>query len=300
MENYLYPIFNNNSAPRLYIVPGSPILYFEDLNAIIMSDLHLGFEEAAARGLDYSYGRKTRSIGMFLPRVQLKRIIDTLNNVFEVIKPRKVIINGDLKHAFDQLLRQERREIANLLDYLVNRGVNDIVVIRGNHDNYLPIILKKYGVNLYTKYEYVTNKYKLLVTHGHVEINPIEYSVVIIGHEHPSIKCFGSLKTPVFMIIPVDEKSFIICTPAIGPYHPGTSISINRENYLSPIIKNYGDLSRARVITWIELDVFIPEQSSDIYSDLVSIKYYSFKLKKVALIEFSNIEVALTICGSLQ
>lgn len=296
----MYPLLDADNSPGVYVIPGSPLIYLKDIDAIVLSDLHLGFEEAAARGLDYSYGRKTRSVGMFLPRIQLKRIIDILTNVFEIIKPKKLIINGDLKHAFDQLLKQESREIASLLDFIINNNIYEIVIIRGNHDNYLPIVLKKYGVNLYTRYEYVTSNYRLLITHGHLELDLLEYNFVIIGHEHPSIKCFGLIKTPVFIKIPFDKNKYIICIPAIGPYHPGTSISVEREKYLSPIIRHYGDLSRARVITWIELSLLYPVETRDIYSDFVSIRYYSLKSKEVALIEFSSIEIALTICGSLQ
>ncbi len=294
----LYPLFNNNIL-GIYIIPGVPVLYLKEFDAIVFSDLHLGFEESAARGFDYSYGKKTRTVGMFLPRVQLKRVIEVLNQVLEIIKPRRIIINGDLKHAFDKLLRQEREEIAKLIDFVKNNGVDEVVVIRGNHDNFLPIVLKKYNVSLYSSLEYVSGDYRLLITHGHLDIDPSKYAIIIIGHEHPSIKCFGSIKKPVFMKIPFDKNKYIICLPAVGPYHPGTSISIYNETYLSPIIRKYGDLSRTSIITWIETDDLYLEQTKDIESEPVTIKYFNIRSRRVVLIEFSSIEVALTICGSL-
>lgn len=295
----LYRLISGENLPSIYAIPGSPIAYIEDVDAIVLSDLHLGFEESAARGLDYVSGKKSRAVGMFLPKIQLKRVLDVVGEAISLVKAKKVIINGDLKHAFDKLLRQERVEISKLLEFIASSGVEEVVVIRGNHDNYLPIVLREHDLTLYTKYELVTSSYKLLITHGHLDFDPSGYDVVVIGHEHPSIRCLGYQKTPAFMKIPFDRDKHILVLPAVGPYHPGTTISLSRESYLSPVIKKYGDLSRASIVTWVDLSYSDTDLSNDVELDLITIKYYRVGGRRVGLVEFRSLEIAESICESL-
>jgi len=60
-----------------------------------MADLHLGFEEAAARGLEYSLRGRSGYSGIFLPRIQFRRIVDMLSRVLEHISVERVVVNGD-------------------------------------------------------------------------------------------------------------------------------------------------------------------------------------------------------------
>lgn len=300
----LYPLFINNKYRDIYIIPGTPILYIESFNAIVFSDLHIGFEEALARGLEYNVSGTSYSAGMFIPRIQLKKAIEILDVVFNTVNPRRVIINGDIKHAFDRLLRQERREIRELLDYLLDRNVEEIILIRGNHDNYLPLVLRNYNIELYMRYEIVTSNYHILFTHGHKTIDPRDYDLVIIGHEHPSIRCLGYRRFPVFLKIPY-SNGYIICLPAMGPYHPGTQITLDPSNYLSPIIREYGELGKASVILWIKLGkkILSGEDISYIneYIDpsVLSIQRFIVNDKEYVVIEFKNLGDALSICGSV-
>jgi len=283
-------------------------MYVQSFNAIIFSDLHLGFEEAVARGLDYTGGKTSHTYGMFIPRIQFKRVREVLDYVFSVVKPSKVIINGDVKHAFDRLLRQEREEVKKLIEYLLERGVKDIVIIRGNHDNFLPIVLKDYGLELYLKYELVTSRYSMLITHGHLELDVEGYDIVVIGHEHPSLRCLSSFRLPAILKIPFREQSglkkYIVCLPAMGPYHPGTHVSADPSSYLSPIIQKYGRPSEAGVLVWLDLgrsidgeDLLYPGSLE--WEGVVSVKRYSVAGREIAAIEFSDLLKALTICEPL-
>jgi len=301
----LYPLFSEEKYRGIYIVPGTPVLYLEDFNAIVFSDLHIGFEEAVARGLDYSASKTSYVMGMFIPRIQLKRIIEVLDKVFNIVEPDKVIINGDIKHAFDRLLRQERKEVRQLLDYLLGKNVDKIILIRGNHDNYLPLVLRDYGLELYRKYELVSSNYHILFTHGHLEVNPYDYDLVIIGHEHPSLRCLGFHRSPVFLKIPFDNDKYIVCLPAIGPYHPGTQVSTDPSSYLSPIIKKYGLLGKASIIMWFVLGKRLLSNedfnyiSSYIDPNILSLQRFIINDEEHVIIEFKNLEDALSICGSV-
>lgn len=299
----LRPLFKNNEFEGIYMVPGSPFLYIEALRMLVLADLHLGFEEAVARGLDYMQQRSSYAVGMFIPRIQLHKIKEYLDLAFNVAHDiRKVLINGDLKHAFDRLLRQERKEIKDLLDYLLRRGVEETIIVRGNHDNYLPFVLKDYGIEPVREYFIEINDKKILFTHGHYELDISGYDLIIIGHEHPSLKCFATYRFPAFLKIPTKTGNYIIVLPASSPYHPGTTVSLYLENYLSPLLKKYAIIGEARPIIWIELGETIDittSLASTTYTSLeiIDIDFYKLDKKEVAVMEFSDLETALIICG---
>ncbi len=216
----------------VYAVGDTRTLYIDGVNALVLADAHLGFEEDMARS------------GFFIPRAQLMKAIGyvekALNSLSEV---GAVVINGDLKHAFDKLLKQERLEVKQFLDYLTKeRKVREVVVVRGNHDNFLPLVLKDYGVKLVDSIEYMVAGLKILLTHGHKELS-LSHDVAIIGHEHPSINLVDSLglliKVPCYLRIPTDVGATIVVLPAIGAYQAGNSISLVKENYLSPIVRRH-------------------------------------------------------------
>ncbi|MCD6300505.1 MAG: metallophosphoesterase [Staphylothermus sp.] len=304
-NTYLRPLFKREKllADELFIVPGTPLLYIKSENMIVFSDVHLGFEEAVARGLDYTVrGRSSGYAGMFIPRIQLKKTFNILEKVIKLLSPRKVLINGDLKHAFDRLLRQEKNEVKKLLDYLLEKNVREILIIRGNHDNYLPLVLKDYGLELHRMFELNIKGYNILFLHGHFDYDIKKYDVVIIGHEHPSLRCFEIYRFPVFLKIPTTNSSFLVLLPAISPYHPGTQISIMTDNYLSPLIKKYGIMEEAKPIIWLS---YSDSENVDmpglirVSTELINIDDFLIDSEHVSIIEFTNIETALMICGEL-
>ncbi|MEM4476436.1 MAG: metallophosphoesterase family protein, partial [Desulfurococcaceae archaeon] len=166
----------------IYAVSDTRTLYIDGINVLVLADAHLGFEEDMARS------------GFFIPRAQLLKAINYVEKALGYIgEVSRVVIDGDLKHAFDRLLRQEKLEVKQFLDYLTKeRRVKEVVVVRGNHDNFLPIVLKEYGVNLVDSIEYSVAGLKILLTHGHKELD-LSHDAVIIGHEHPSINLVDSL-----------------------------------------------------------------------------------------------------------
>ncbi|MEM4947533.1 MAG: metallophosphoesterase, partial [Thermosphaera sp.] len=262
-------------------------------------DLHLGFEEAVARGLDYTLRGGSSYSAMFLPRVQFKKIIETLENVLTRVKVDRVIINGDLKHAFDRLLRQEKSEVRELIRYLRNADIDEVVLIRGNHDNFIKKIVLEEGGRIYNALSLNMNGTRLFITHGH-EYFPIdEHDIIIIGHEHPSIRCFGGRRYPVFQKIPIDHGKWIVIQPATGPYHPGTLVTPDPANYLSPYVKKSRLLHKSRVILWVELEKnseMVDQFSSVIDSPLVRIDRINFGEREFGIIEFADLETTMLFC----
>jgi len=86
---------------------------------LIVSDLHLGYEVAMARE------------GFYLPRV-FHDLVRDLGEVIEREKPKRLIIDGDLKHSFVPEWR-ERVELRAFFEEVTSL-VEEVILVRGNHD----------------------------------------------------------------------------------------------------------------------------------------------------------------------
>ncbi len=192
------------------------MLYIEEYETGVIADLHLGYEEVMA------------TKGIFLPKIQKRHILSILDKIFESYEPKKLIINGDFKHEFSKNMRQEWNEIEYVLDYLLER--TNLVVVRGNHDNFLSGILRKRGISMGNSHE--IGKY--IFVHGHNNLEIDKTRVTIIGHEHPSVsirdKIAATIKIPCFLHSPD-----IVVIPAMSIYASGTDITKN--DYISPILR---------------------------------------------------------------
>jgi hypothetical protein len=194
-------------------------LYLKKQQALVLADLHIGFEEALAKQ------------GVLVPRFQYKDMIDRLEQIFAKVKPKAIILNGDLKHEFGAITKQEWKETMRLLDYLA-RKVEEIIVVQGNHDpNILPITSKK-GVKVVDEL-LIDN---IALVHGDAPPKAKKYDVILMGHEHPAVslrektrverfKCFlkGAYKSKVLIVQP----SFNVCVE-------GTDVT--KEKVLSPLL----------------------------------------------------------------
>jgi len=66
--------------------------------------------------------------------------------------------------------------------------------------------------------------------------------VIIIGHEHPAVQVSlegSKVKLPAFLLIPTTHSPLIIAMPALGAYQTGNIIGMDRDKYLSPLVKKY-------------------------------------------------------------
>ncbi len=204
-------------------------LFISKLKLLVISDLHIGYEEALAEQ------------GIHLPKSQYPEIKKLIKNLLEYFDPKEIVINGDVKHEFGSATRQEWIEVLDLIDFL-KEYVEEIVVVRGNHDNFLIPILKKKEVKLYDPFYLRDNIYFI---HGHKEltIEAFNSKIIIIGHEHPAISLRDELgikyKFKCFLKGDINRQTLIVL-PSISPLMPGSSINeINRNKFLSPILHKY-------------------------------------------------------------
>jgi len=224
---------------KLAGVDGLPVILHKKSRSLIVADVHLGYEDHMA------------SLGIFLPKMQLKASLDILKDALDSIDFKvKVIIAGDLKHVFEKLTRQEKIETIRLIESLSrNPLVKEIILVRGNHDTFIAPLLRKLGV------EVVEGSLDLGdgigVIHGHKK-SQYNYDILVMGHEHASIMVdVGGVRTklPVLLRVPLDNGSLAYVLPPTGIYQTGNVISLNKGSYLSPIIKEHGVVENSMV--WV-------------------------------------------------
>ncbi len=221
--------------PGVELVPGLPVVLLRGTDTLVLADLHLGFEDDMA------------SKGVYLPRVQYEKAVGLLREALEKTRASRVVIAGDVKHVFSRLTWQERTEVGGLFSFLKER-VEEVVVVRGNHDNYLAAVAEAYGVEIVPSLRLGD----VLIIHGHVGVEMREGDLVIMGHEHPSIALRDSIgvvaRFPCFLHVPLRNGAEALVLPAAGAYQSGNPVGLDPSKYLSPIVKELGVVERARPI----------------------------------------------------
>ena len=139
-------------------------LYLKKESVLIISDLQLGYEE------------NLNKQGILIPRFQLKDIKKNLEILLKKLKPKKVVINGDLKHEFGTISDQEWRDSLRIFDIILKYS-KEIILIKGNHDIVLEPIAKKRDI-LVVENLIIEN---LLILHGHkIEKIPKNIKTIVI------------------------------------------------------------------------------------------------------------------------
>jgi hypothetical protein len=129
--------------------------------------------------------------------------------VFEGLEVSRIVINGDLKHEFGTISNTEWKETLKLLDFLLEK-CKDVVLVRGNHDTILGPIAEKRDVKI-RNYVLIGD---VMICHGDKVIDK-ECKGIVIGHEHCAVglregakrevfKCFlkGSFDGKVLIVMP--------------------------------------------------------------------------------------------------
>lgn len=207
---------------------------------LVIGDLHLGFEESLNKS------------GILVTRMMLKQTIEELDRVFDGIermrinddgalggrvKERrkvgvkgscerkivdKVVLLGDVKHAFGSILRQEWGDVLKLFEYLEKKCCK-IIVIKGNHDMILGPIAKRAGLKL--RNYWMWNKF--CFTHGDENYKQLwskKVECIIVGHGHPAIRLqegARSEKYKCFLVGVYRKKKFIV-VPSFSEWYAGS------------------------------------------------------------------------------
>ncbi len=204
------------------LLPGGALLLPEE-NVLVVADMHLGCEAA----LEYE--------GLSLPRVQTGRLTQYMSELIHDFQPSKVVVAGDLKHNFSRNLQQEWQDVKRFVELL--KDMAPLEVVKGNHDNYLGLILREYGAKL-RPLDMAVGKVRVVHGHsGHRTNGP-----TVMGHIHPSIRLMddvgASVKDQCFLY---DGEKEILILPALSIVAPGMDIIGQRgADTASPIYADIG------------------------------------------------------------
>lgn len=195
-------------------------LYIEKNKTLVIADIHIGYEEALNKQ------------GILVPRYQFKEIIARLEKILSKVKPKIIVINGDVKHEFGKISEQEWRDTLKILDFL-SKHCEKIILVKGNHDTILGPIAEKRNVEI-VDFHKIDD---IFITHGDkIPENLAKSKTIIIGHEHPAVgltkgprteqyKCFLSGKW---------KKKNLVVMPSFNLIVEGTDIL--QEKLLSPFL----------------------------------------------------------------
>ncbi len=188
-------------------------LYLEEERTLVVADLHLGFEGALRRQ------------GVSLPRFQKRHMTERLGTLLERYAPDVLVVDGDFKHEFSRNLKEEWHDVLDVLDFL--EGKAELVMVRGNHDNFLKTILSRKGLELQQCHQ----AGPFTIAHGH-EIVDVD-GPLVLGHEHPSMRLRDKIGAAVSLPCFVATDRTIVL-PAFSPLAYGSDIL--RGPYLSPML----------------------------------------------------------------
>lgn len=212
---------------ELYIAAPWPAVFLGEYNALVFADLHLGIEGVLAEE------------GIYLPKRISKITLDLVINTIEDVKAQQIIFLGDVKHSFSLLKVSEWIELKNLFRYLDEKKYK-VEVVRGNHDNYLGVLLSKFSIPFHK--EYISLPPYTLI-HGHLthKIETLN-KVTLMGHEHPSVTLRDqsgvSHKFKAFLYGEIKEEKKLLVLPAVCELAGGSTINaMSKEEFLSPILK---------------------------------------------------------------
>lgn len=189
---------------------------FIDKKVLVISDLHIGFEE---------YLNKK---GVLVPLNQFKDLYVQIKELMK-LEPEIVVINGDLKHEFGEISNQEWRDTLKIID-LISQNAKEIILVKGNHDTILGPIARKRSIEIVESFRYKD----ILFVHGDKEIET-DAGTRVIGHIHPSVflkegnrveryKCFlkGQYKGKNLIVMPafslLREGTDVITSEFSSPY----------------------------------------------------------------------------------
>ena len=197
-------------------------LFIKKHNALVLSDLQIGYEDKMLRE------------GMLIPKFQFRDIKKDMEKILHGKMFEKIIINGDFKHVFGKITEQEWREAMRFIDLLLSH-CSEIILVKGNHDIFLGPIARKRNIKIFDDF-FLDDIFML---HGDkMKKIPTGVKTLIIGHEHPAIGLQRDIRVEKYKCFLKGKykKHDLIVLPSFNPLVAGTDIL--REKIMSPFIKN--------------------------------------------------------------
>ncbi|MDE1824745.1 MAG: metallophosphoesterase, partial [Candidatus Micrarchaeota archaeon] len=225
-------------ANGIEALEGLPVLYIEELSAIVCSDLHLGYEGVMA------------DRGTFLPKVNLRNIKKTIKKAIEMTNAERIIIDGDIKNEFSNVHVEEFNEFYEFTKFLREElKLKQIDLIKGNHDNFIDRYEKSSNIKLYRQ-EASMNGF--LFFHGEELPHDKEARFLVMGHLHPAIGVYNKLgikeKLKCFLYGKMEDGREIVILPAMNYFAEGVDVAMRDLGENSPIFAKMLDVGGMEAI----------------------------------------------------
>ncbi|MFP4000819.1 MAG: metallophosphoesterase [Candidatus Natronoplasma sp.] len=215
---------------KFEIVDNYPALYLKEINALIISDLHLGLEALMAES------------GLYMPKFQLEEMKNDLEELSEKRDFEKLMVCGDIKHEFSETSYQEKVEVEEFLEFS-QKLAKDIYLVKGNHDNYLIYPVKKYE-NVELEESFVFDGVNFIHGDKKVEsINGPDVEYIVMGHEHAALSLTDEVgareKIRCFLYGEMRNGKKLIVMPAFSRLAEGSQLNqVRKKDLLSPVLKD--------------------------------------------------------------
>lgn len=207
-------------------IDGLPLIYINSINAVACSDLHLGYESVASKN------------GAFLPKKNLENIKAEVKKAIGLTDAKKLIITGDIKNDFSAMDLDEFNEMKEFAEYVKALGVKEIILIRGNHDNFVARVTDALGIHVFEE-EYGIGR--MLFSHGDEIPKSDGWDTLIMGHVHPDIALYSKLgvkeKVRCILYGNYGRRKKIVILPAMNYYASGVDANIDDISDMSPLLK---------------------------------------------------------------
>ena len=165
------------SINRVIPVVPNPSLLIETKTEriLVIGDLHIGWEISLMEK------------GINIPS-QVWRISDELLKIVNKCEPNRIIFLGDVKHSIPRISLEEWKAVPDFFKNIQNI-VNDISVIKGNHDGGLESLIPPSVKIVPSTGLVVGKKRKIGLFHGHAWPAPevLTSELLVMGHVHPVI-----------------------------------------------------------------------------------------------------------------
>jgi len=227
------------------IIPGYPALMIEgDKKSLVITDLHLGFENALS--LNNVFLGKNKTVTEITKEIEL---------IIDKTKPDSLILLGDVKSGINSITKVEWETVPSFFENITK--LIDIILVPGNHDANIEKLIPNEITLAGSKGIIIDD---ILLTHGHTmpSENFSQINTIVMGHIHPVFFEKESLingERVWVSIISDKQKIFhsksgeleLIILPSFNRYFYATQKKFYKKS-ISPIIEKM-DVMQAKILT---------------------------------------------------
>jgi len=226
------------------IIPGYPALMIEgDKKSLVITDLHLGFENALS--LNNVFLGKNKTVTEITKEIEL---------IIDKTKPDSLILLGDVKSGINSITKVEWETVPAFFENITK--LIDTILVPGNHDAGIEKLIPNEITLAGSKGIIIDN---ILLTHGHTmpSENFSQINTIVMGHIHPVFFEKESLINGerVWVSIICDKQKIfhsksgeleLIILPSFNRYFYATQKKFYKKS-ISPIIEKM-DVMQAKIL----------------------------------------------------